>query len=334
MTHSLRSIVLATASVLCLGGCIPEEDPVAPYNRGDIQQNTVGMEADYRYQVYFDLGTNRAVANTLVTDWDLGFPSADTSMAIRLNGGKIMAAADAGTTDFEAVLSTSGAEWHYDHPTGNPDSTALGKWWQHTDGHIESRHRVYIIDRGVNPAGKKLGYKKLTILDYTDGTYTVRFADLNGSNDATITIHREADHNIMGLLLDKAGSVLAPEPPNTIWDIAFTRYTHIFYEPEFTPYSVTGVLLNGNGVSVAKDSTRNFEQITTDLIEQYSFSTTRDAVGYDWKIFYLDKNEYIVNPKMVYIIRDTEGFYYKLHFTDFYNEQGDKGFPSFEYRKL
>jgi hypothetical protein len=334
MIKTLRSIVLSAVAALSLGGCIPEEDPVAPYNRGDIQQNMVGMETDYRYQVYFDLGTNQAVSTVLVTDWDLGFSSADSGVAIWLNPGKIMAAADAGTTDFEAVTSVDGAQWRYDDPTGNPDSTAIGLWWQKTSGVIESRHQVYIIDRGVTPAGKKVGYKKLTILDYTDETYTVRFADLNGVNDVTITVNRDEEHNLMGLLLDKTGSVLATEPPNSTWDIVFTRYTHIFYEPEFTPYSVTGALLNTNSVSVAIDSTHEFGQITADMMEQYSFSEKRDAVGYDWKTFYLDKNEYVVRTNMIYIIRDTEGFYYKLHFTDFYNEEGEKGFPSFEYRKL
>lgn len=334
MTQTLRSIVLSTAALLCLGGCIPEEDPVAPYNRGDIQQNTIGMETDYRYQVYFDLGTNRAVASALVTDWDLGFASADSGMAIWLNGGKIMAAADAGTTDFEAVTSTSGVEWRYDNPAGNRDSSAIGTWWEQIEGRVESRHQVYIIDRGVTPAGKKIGYKKLTILEYTGEAYVVRFADLNGNNDVTITVSRDEEHNNIGLLLDKTASVLATEPPNTTWDIVFTRYTHIFYEPEFTPYSVTGVLLNANGVSIARDSTHDFEQITADMMEQYAFSTNRDALGYDWKTFYLDKNEYVVHSNMIYIIRDTEGFYYKLHFTDFYNEEGEKGFPSFEYRKL
>lgn len=333
MKHTLHGITIVIISALLLGGCIPEEDPVTPYDRGDIQQNTVGMEADYRYQVYFDLGTNRMVSRNLVTDWDLGFASADTDMAIRLNGGKIMAAVDAGT-DFDAVNSVAGVEWRYDHPAGTPDSTAIGQWWKSTDGQIVSQQRVYIIDRGLTPAGKKLGYKKLMITDYTDGVYTVRFADLDGGNDVTMTISRDMEYNTIGLLLDNTAAIVTYEPVNTIWDLTFTRYTHIFYAPEFTPYSVTGVLLNSNGVAVARDSVRAFEDITFDLVEQYSFVTGRDAVGYDWKTFYLDKGEYVVRPEMIYIIRDTEGFYYKLHFTDFYNEEGDKGFPAFEYRKL
>ena len=45
-------------------------------------------------------------------------------------------------------------------------------------------------------------------------------------------------------------------------------------------------------------------------------------------------NAYSVNPKMNYILKVADGFYYKLHFLDFYNDQGIKGYPKFEFQKL
>ncbi len=325
-------IPLVLAAVALLPGCIPSEDPIAPYDRGPVHSATVGMESDYRNQVYFDLGTGTVVAQRPITGWDLGFSSGDSLPLIILNSAQIMAAADAGPIAFDAITSTSGLLWEYDHPSGHPDSMSIGKWWS-DDGGFSSRNHVYVVDRGVNPAGKKLGYRKFMVIGYTNNAYTVRFADMDGLHDTTVTVEKDRQMNYIGLSFD-TGAAVAYEPQTPSWDIVFTRYTHIFYEPEFTPYSVTGVLLNTAGAAVAVDSLRPFAEIAAADIAQYSFSTARDGVGYNWKTFYIDKSEFVVHPHIVYILRDMEGFYYKLHFIDFYDSNGNKGFPTFEYQTL
>lgn len=334
ITHRLRRRLplLFVAACLVFTGCMPEEDPIAPYDRGDIRHGAVAMEPDYRYRVYFDLGGNRETARRLITDWDLGFSCSDSLPVVTLNTAKIMAAADAGS-DFASVGSISGLRWRYDSPSGHADSTAIGRWWADGDG-FPSRGRVYVIDRGVDAAGKHLGYRKVMITGYENNVYTVRFARLDGSEDTTLVVAQDSRYNVVGLSFDNGGRPVFHEPPADTWDIVFTRYTHIFYMPERTPYSVTGVLVNTGGTVVAVDSLRPFDEITAEHIDHYTFSTATDAVGYSWKTFYLDRGEYVIHPQIVYILRDGEGFYYKLHFTDFYNDTGEKGTPTFEYRTL
>jgi hypothetical protein len=43
---------------------------------------------------------------------------------------------------------------------------------------------------------------------------------------------------------------------------------------------------------------------------------------------------YTVIPGITYIIIDTEGFFYKLRFVSYYNDQGEKGFPVIEHLRL
>ena len=43
---------------------------------------------------------------------------------------------------------------------------------------------------------------------------------------------------------------------------------------------------------------------------------------------------YKVNTARNFIIRTNLGFYYKLHFIDFYDKKGGKGSPSFEREML
>jgi len=37
---------------------------------------------------------------------------------------------------------------------------------------------------------------------------------------------------------------------------------------------------------------------------------------------------------MNYVIRDRDGFFYKLRFIDFSNDMGEKGYPKFEFVRL
>jgi len=86
------------------------------------------------------------------------------------------------------------------------------------------------------------------------------------------------------------------------------------------------------------DSINSFESITFNHLPEYSFSRRRDFIGYDWKDVEVDENSntavYTVNSDKIYIIRDTEGFYYKFRFISYYNDLGEKGFPVFEHKRL
>lgn len=78
----------------------------------------------------------------------------------------------------------------------------------------------------------------------------------------------------------------------------------------------------------------SFEEIDVDAAYYSALTDSADAIGYDWKFYDLDAGQYTVFSDQNYIIRDQEGFYYKLHFVDFYNNQGEKGFPTMEVQRL
>lgn len=317
---------------LFCSSCMPEDTAVAPYDRGMLRSHTIALEPNYQRQVYMDLESNRTVGHSLITDWDIAFTSADTGFAIALNTARFMAVADMGAVEFSSVQSAGKPQWRYDAPTGNADSTAIGTWWEQRAGAVVSLQHVYIIDLGVDALGKKLGYKKMMLVGATPTAYTLRFAALDGSNEHTATVERSASHKCVGFSFSTASAVLN-EKPMAQWDIVFTRYTHVFYEPDFKPYSVTGVLLN-NGVAVAVDSVRQFEDMTARDTASYALSSARDAIGYGWKTYSLDEGKFTVHQYITYIIRDRKGFYYKLRFIDFYDNNGNKGFPTFDYQTL
>jgi hypothetical protein len=105
-------------------------------------------------------------------------------------------------------------------------------------------------------------------------------------------------------------------------------------EGEDYPYLVVGLLLNPNGVAAARDSIHDFMEMDADDIADLEFSTSADVIGYDWKYYNFDAGVYTIVPDMNYVIRDRDGYFYKLRFVDFYNDEGVKGYPTFEFVRL
>jgi hypothetical protein len=163
--------------------------------------------------------------------------------------------------------------------------------------------------------------------------YFYHFANLDGTNDITMNITKDVNYNFSFLSLN--GNITSIEPLKENWDLTFTQYTYIFYDQTpITPYIVTGCLSNRNKVEVAKVFDKDFADITFADVNNYSFSSDIDAIGYSWKEYDFDTSSYIIYYTKNYIIKTTEGKYYKLHFIDFYDGLGVKGTPTFEFQEL
>jgi hypothetical protein len=232
--------------------------------------------------------------------------------------------------DFNEIPNLQDAEWEYDNPAGEWKGTAFGDWYDTLSRKCQGY--VYLIDRGqtANPR-----YKKLKFTNATTSNFSFVFANLDGSGANEYTVPKIAGRNYSYINFDDPNKIIDLEPEKENWDILFTRYRHVYYNTTpFTPYSVTGVILNPNKVICAKDSTIGFENITAERLKEFEFTNRKDVVGFDWKRYDIDLNRYDVIRKYTYIIRDTKGFFYKLRFIDFYDEQGVKGAPKFETQRL
>ncbi len=310
---------------LALVSCEKDELPVPTHVPGDVITSTVNMGQDYRWQIYFDLGTNRVVGQNLKSIWDLGFETSPAGYHVVLNTSKAMFALNTGNADISQVNDTAGfsAGKSWDEASGNFDSTAIGDW--------RATQPVYILDRGYNESGQHQGFRKLQLQSVNAWGYTIRFAQLNGSGDTTFFIPKDTTYNFTFLSFGNGGELVNVEPPKAEWDLVFTQYLHIFHDP-VTPYLVTGCLLNRYATTAARDSLTAFSAIRYQQVSSYTLSPDVNTIGYDWKTF--SGNTFTTNPGMNFIIRDQSGFFYKLHFTDFYDANGVKGNPEWEFRQL
>ncbi len=325
-------------TALFLSGCLPEESPIAPYPRGSTKTKTVAMGADYRMQVFVCLDQNSVVDSVHILEWDIAFESAGNGFHLLLNQAKFCGSAryTSGNAWDSLFQSTDEVALVYDASNGNLDSTSIGSWWSSLGSEdVYGKGDLYILHLGTDERGRSLGYRKLRIVSCRDNNYTIEFKNLDGTNYHKLVVPRRSDKAFVHCTLRDGGRIVEDaEPASDRWDIVFTKYVFAFWEPDYYPYSVVGVLLNRENTLAAVDSSKDYADITAQDISNYTFSSAQDIIGYSWKDYDLANGIYTVFPQVNYIIRDSKGFYYKLHFLDFYDERGQKGSPTYEFAKL
>jgi len=344
-----RLHILAILIIFTLVSCFKEDEMVTPHDPGDVETDTISITeisnnqiVYYRNQVYYDLLSGKVISENGKSIWDLGFEAAEEGWHIILNTATFMYAANTGLTDFKQPIDTAGLVWKFDKSDGDLDSTAIGNWLNLSseDSSFIFPGYVYVINRGYDEQGNMRGLRKIVFHSLQDDHYSFKYADFDGSNEVSATVSKDPTVNFVQYSFDTDKEQLALEPGKYEWDLIFTQYTTLLFteEGEPYPYLVTGVLSNRAGVVVASDTLMDFNNIDRATAEEMSFSSSIDEIGYDWKILEGDINTgnivYVINTDINYVIRDPEGFFYKLRFIGFYNHSGIKGFPSFEYQRL
>lgn len=336
-----NTLLYITLLMFVLSSCFKEDEMIPAHDPGDLIEAEVDLGGGgYPLQVYFNLSDSSTVASNNRVNWDLAFESSEEGWHIFLNSSCFMWAGATGITDFEASIDTTGLNWKYDPSDGNSDSTAIGQYFSinSQDSAVQYTNEVYVIDRGLDSEGTPRGLKRLSILQFNDSAYSIRYANLDGSEKYELDVIKDPSRVFSYLSFDGSGSQYYPEPPKEEYDLLFTNYTTLLYTDagEPVPYLVVGVLLNRYSVEAYRDIVMNFDEITYETALGLELTNRLDEIGYDWKDYVgeLTQGVYVIVEGLNYIIRDTEGFYYKLRFTSFYDSNGEKGHPSFEYQRL
>ena len=320
--------------LLALTSCFEEDEMVPKHDPGNLTTGTVELTETYKYQAFYDLETNTTVKQNLITEWDLGFETSDSGWHVILNTSKMMLAGNSGITDFETVKSSSGITMNFDPSHGNLDSSAVGNWYQVAEKIPVSLGIVYVIDRGTDENGEMLGEKKVKFDFQDENTYLLRFANLDGSAEKTMTIPKDTAINFVCFSFEKG--IVEIEPNKNSWDLQFGKYSTLLFTDvgDPYPYLVTGVLLNPFKTFAEMDTIHQFDEVSFEIAEEQNLVSQKDIIGYEWKEYDFDNGMYKVNPENIYILKNRIGFYYKLRFIDYYNSTGEKGFPTFEFLRL
>jgi len=351
----IKKMSYLALSVGLLAGCSKNND--APYIPPVIEgSKTVALGADLQNQVFVNLAKQEMVS-VPAGSWDLAFQS-EGGTAIRVNTGKKSAVYISGTTDFASVTKApAAAAFTYDAPEAmsDPSKTAIGAWG--TDG--VSKNLVYVINLGNDlPASSNaIGYKKMQIMGYQDGVYSLKYANLDGSEEGTaeIAVNKQTNYTYYSF----KNGVVNVEPDKDKWDLAFAGVTVAGGGPPgsyVVSFAVTSNTLNGTRVAEDNpgkgladsdapedpinqlpDNVSNFDKITKADYNTIGGSANPLEIGRDWYQILKPHGDgiYKVYSWRTYIIKTAADQYFKLKFTAYKSvDTGEKGYPSFEYKEL
>ena len=322
---TLSLMVVTTACEIGEIPIDPIEKPIEPEEKAAIQTNDVALGSEYLYQTYFDFGTNSFVKTNIRYDWDLAFHCEKDINEVALNSSILMQGVLLETTDFEAEIDVKELEFRAHYPAAPKDSLPLNQ--------LVNSSRLVIIDLGIQKNGANRGYKKMMVdFDPDRNSYLLKYANLDGTKERSILVEKDQNKNWIEVNLS-LGEIVDISPDKKTYDLYIGQYTYQFYEP-YTPYLVVGALNNPYQTTVALVENQTFEEVSEEDIPELAFSDQPDKIGYEWKFYDFDEAQFLVNTEMTYVIRDTEGEYYKMRFLDFYDNTGVKGHPRFQFQQL
>lgn len=313
-------------ATLFVASCQKPDQPVALPEKGEVEYSVIEMGEDYKDQVFFSFATNSVVHESEINSWHLAFESSSDGFHIFMNGGADVFLYNTHETDFSKVTTApaqTSNKWDFDRPCGIPDSTAIGDW--------RGKNEVWIVK--LNPTTDPNNMMKFRMISVTQGEYVMEYGHLDATQPHTIVIPKDYNYNYSYFSFYEDGRLVYPDPPKAAWDIVFTRYRIIYYDLDNFPYIVNGVLTNPYKTTTARDTTSKFTEIEGAKLLDYNYSDHRNIIGYSWKTYNYDKERYTINQSYNYIIKTQKDEYWKMHFLDFYNKQGVKGSPSFEFQR-
>jgi hypothetical protein len=337
MPKICKLIVLIILSSMVTGCFKKDEQMVIIENKGNQDVKTIIIPnpySIYTYNTYIDLDSGKLVGSTLISLWDLGFDASPGGWIIRVNGANSMEIASTGSTDFSADFTAfQSPKWKFDASTGDPDSTAVGKWVTGDPASYEYTNEVYLLGKN-NGNGTSSIVRKLRFIEL-DSAHVRFISALPGETEAdTIIINKDPGYRYVYYSFNTPHQTLFTEPPENTWDIVAGSYRTTLYTDAGipTPYTVRGVLSNYPHVEVIKVSQSDFFAATAKDTTGKTFSSAEDAIGYDWKDYNSkDSNPYRIVPDIYYFVKTRSGNLIKLEFTGYTSANAEYGYPAFRF---
>jgi hypothetical protein len=295
--------------------------------------DTIETGAGYANDVYYSL-KNGEVKTAPNSEWQLAFGIGTFNVAIRANtatasnGEGSVTVYESPETDMSKwatftttgydgwpVLDNTDEDWEAGAFNVNAGDFGMfdygwGEYDQNT--HLVNGNRFFVIEIKTNGS---FVAKKLYITSKDFGTWYLKYADLDGSNEKTIDISAEdySGKNFAYLSM-LTGTLINREPATATWDFMLTRYKG--WQPQGQYYPVTGILTN---VDVATSEVNNIDEDSSTLADTTgnSMSEVISTIGSDWKMLNGSMTGYDMVDNRSYFVKAKDGAFWKVVFTGF-----------------
>ncbi|SFB72987.1 HmuY protein [Zunongwangia mangrovi] len=242
-----------------------------------------------------------------------------------------------------------------DDSTGDLDKTAIGDIPT-----TEAEAEVIIVSLGneipkdeaeagsINTTGDHRGFYKIKVF-MNNNDYVLQYAPLSSDTHEEVVITKDEAYDFTAFSLEN-GIEVDVEPAKENWDLNYTSvYSYygssrglvagVTYSDYVVHNTLNGVGVYmvlteepGEGEDAAPVATGEplYDEFTLEDVNENEFEyNDRALIASGWR----SSSEGALSDRY-YIVRDTDGNFYKLQFTALLNEQGERGFPQIVYDLL
>lgn len=315
----MKNVFFTITTLFVLFSCEQKEKARPKHQPGDITTKTIDMSTDYKYQVFFDFERGEEVSRNLKTDWNLKFYKGKvyTNTA---TGASVAKVEDGNIAE---IASDHNLSFKYDVASKHADSLVI-------DDISSNNTFVYVCKLGFDTKLNALDTYKITIVQNTS-TNKIKLQYAKLSDDKVKELEINDTEPVYFSFKNQVINIIS-----TNWDICFTQYINVFHDP-YNPYLVTGVLSNHNivkTVELKQGGDFTFESFSLENSTEVILNNKADEIGYDWKTYSFENHGFTMDKTKFYVIKSSSGKVFKCRFIDFYDENGNKGNPKFEFQEL
>lgn len=283
----------------------------------------ISMKPGYSDEVYVSLAQGK-VKSASLTEWDLGFEIKGFSSSIIVNEGKgweLYYIPESTESTFSQSLQESDiSQW--ERVINSPRSWSSGAFNRGVDAalgtygwgeynpatHTVTGSAVYVMKL----ADKMM--KKVFITGLAGGTYTFKYANLDGTDEKTGAVAKsDFEGRNFGYYSFSTQDVVDHEPETQQWDMVFGKY--VDYAPDQSgneiPYPVAGIRTN-MGITVAKVPNGASGTVVPD---ESAFSNHINTIGFSWKTF--TGSGWSIDTSTAYYVKNQQNTIYKIVFKNF-----------------
>ncbi len=279
----------------------------------EIFGSQVSMGSSYANEVFYSF-EDSVLRSSPRENWDIAFAADQMSVTVLANNGlgiNVYTYSNGDTADWSSV-DTSGMVW-------NPLYNSIATW--ETGAFNENtnlNYTTYVFDYGWgnydmsthNISGDSIyimsmsdgSYKKLVISEKNavDNEWTFVYADLDGSNEETVTFGADTASSDF-IYYSMTNNSFAGQGADSRWQLLFTKYYDYTYS-DGMGYNVTGILTNSD---VWVQEVSNVDTAANDYNLKL-FTDTISTIGFDWKSFDHTTFTYKVSDSLVYFVQDVQ----------------------------
>ncbi|GAA3632283.1 HmuY family protein [Flavivirga jejuensis] len=301
-------------------------------------------------QVFVDLSM-QTTSFAKRDSWDLGFYNGN-DFRVAINGSIYMATKALDVYNINEVTETSVESLKTEVAVGtfNPDNVAYidapnGNILETAIAEIsdnDNENPVYLVNLGYEVgtstptigsaaiAGNHRGWKKIRILKDGDN-YVLQYANLDDTTYQEKTITKNTNYNFNHFSFN-SNSLVNIEPEKEKWDISFTVFTNFIDGAGsygFSDYVTQNRKANTQTYQV-DTSAFDYDDFSLDNVNASNFSLDQTTIGSNWR----DVFSRSTFSDRFYILKDPNGNIYKIKFLAITNDNGERGYPEFEYKLL